>query len=421
MKTCLLLSSILLAAFKSLAFDLGDVQFMARWVDLNANQFHQGPFNITYNVHQNVQDTNNAFPGLVEEAANEWANVTGTFYQPLVAKSGSNILLLAAPHQRLDGVSAIGFDTGFEIFPSDPGQIQRNELAITSVWFLGEQCNDWFAPAILEADIYYNPHGKKFEQYSGSDFELPYYDFKSVTIHELGHTGGLRHHQTASNSDVMFPTINKGEVDVTLSALDEWAIRKLYEPGTSLQAGVIPCDSFVPQIQWLEGTVNDGSCQCNLGINCRCNEEERRLLSHEAERGLVFFVTGGDDYQWQPYGNLYRLQYQTIKNQQELEDIATSTDTKLQPLLLAYSNFFREVQPLVEATFRCKKCPPNIDLTVHQRHINVTKDLINTLLPSIKDPNLRTELKLLRDNISIAKGKRLQDATIAYDQLDLGI
>ena len=217
----------------------------------------------------------------------------------------------------------------------------------------------------------------------------------------------------------MHESILPGRVRRELTALDEYAILTLYEVGPAPQVSLLPCSEFVAESQWIEGKPQSVNCQCNLGVDCSCNEEERRVLSTDAERRLVHFVTGGDQFEFAPRNNLYRLQYEVIRNQDELVALATSNDPKLLPLKTAYADFHRIVQPLVEATFRCEKCPPSINLNIQQKHIDATVALLTEIRALNSSAALEGELKLLQNNLKYAKNKSLQQAAIDYDNAQL--
>ena len=106
----------------------------------------------------------------------------------------------------------------------------------------------------------------------------------------------------------------------------------------------------------------------------------------------MFFVNGSDDYHFTPSNNLYRLQYEVIRNQDELMALATANDPKLPKLKTAYADFHTTVAPLMEATFRCERCPPSIDLTVKQHHIDVAVALLNEIRAVNSSPGLEAEL-----------------------------
>jgi len=169
-------------------------------------------------MHQNILTKNSAYPAAVESAANEWNNVTDSYF---------NITILQGPGTgnytytntagsllTVDGTNIIGFDDFGALFPSPNAANSQQYLAWTTLHTsaVAYDCTDpanWHRPQILEVDIIINPYAS-FDFLPVTNSQSTSTDFPTTILHEFGHLAGLKH-TTANNTAVMWEKVTKSE------------------------------------------------------------------------------------------------------------------------------------------------------------------------------------------------------------------
>ena len=218
-----------------------DVEFNGRWVDMGSCQsqlsdgyFYSTDFTINFEVNYSMRSIVNF------STMDDWNDISGSIANIQLKNRQYSALPIYENEWQSNtctgSVNRIGLDhenlQSAEVWTtsSDPNHETNKILAICQLYVLNCDVSSgllsdptlWYDAVIVGADIIFNPH-KEITPEGGTE-EL---HGGTILLHELGHALGLRHHPGAVESDVMFESIGKGD-EKFLSALDEWAIKRLY-------------------------------------------------------------------------------------------------------------------------------------------------------------------------------------------------
>ncbi|MBI4929157.1 MAG: hypothetical protein HY841_00220 [Bacteroidetes bacterium] len=430
---------ILLVFLFCTSFDLFDVQYAGRYVDLNNVKFYDADFYVTMNLHANLvtqmspmwysspSGTEGNPSNVITTAANQWNNISGSFFNFTIDVStlptGFPILFdESGANPSNPEFNVIGVDNG-TFFPEfDATNTQKNKLAVTHRYFseTGLDCSNWFAPRIRGADIVINRYAL-WMLCGDSDcgtYGPSSYDFRSAILHELGHVAGIKHHPPGVESDVMDGIVLKlGTCDRTLSGLDVFAMTRLYGGQDVGQTSSIDCFMFVTSHdEGLKGGIYtpppSEDCTCTCDGNC-CNSRiasDATSISQDAMKNISLFASNKVHFNINILRNLF------IENQNELITMATSPLPKYKQLQKALNNFKTINAPLVDAAFRCESNNSLKGLLIGKENINSFTELVTQVITKTKSTALKQELIKLKRNIPAMEGKTIQQAAVMYDR-----
>jgi hypothetical protein len=150
---------------------------------------------------------------LIQEAMDKWSALTSW---PLWGAINNSLSFDGVDQDTPDGICEIAFG---QIYEQD-GSPSKTILAVTLAWI------DTTVRRIAEWDIQFNTAFG----FGDASKNPELIDFRSVSLHELGHGFGLLHSDCSDS--VMFPYLNRGQVKRELSDADVAGFQALYSDRT---------------------------------------------------------------------------------------------------------------------------------------------------------------------------------------------